>query len=88
MQNNGTYNNGNAGLFTNGVRDLGNVVTTGSEGPKQVPGFETYLQQGITDNPVQAKLMAKRAQDIENMRWAALNKVGQNPPTPQYFVKR
>ena len=30
MQNGATYNNGNTGLFTNGVRNLDNVVTTGN----------------------------------------------------------
>lgn len=87
MANQGTYNAGNTGMYTNGVRDMDNVVTTGSAGPRQVPGFETYLQKGLTDNPTIAKQLAKRAQDLENMRWKALNQVGQNPPTKQFFIK-
>ena len=46
MKNSGTFNNGNTGYFTNGIRNLDNVVTTGT--PSQAPApAPTPAQAGV-----------------------------------------
>jgi hypothetical protein len=37
LKNSGTFNNGNTGYFTNGIRNLDNVVTTGTQAPAPAP---------------------------------------------------
>lgn len=47
MKNSGTFNNGNTGYFTNGIRNLDNVVTTGTQAPAPSPAPAAPAQAGV-----------------------------------------